>query len=209
MSDEQRIDRMAGCACLGKIMLAMGVLALILFCLFNLRHCIVSSDSWPDDKHFQTKRLLKDLGAAIHYYEMDFNRLPTPQSGPHDQDLSVRTRGPFLTMLIGKEGMPENFQIKFIDPPLAKNHIFGLWRDGSERVLSDFWSEPYYIVLDANGDGKIANPEFGADQSNTKYATKCKTNPPPATLESTALIYSSGPDRDPKTWNDNICSWRD
>ena len=22
------------------------------------------------------------------------------------------------------------------------------------------------------------------------------------------LIYSSGPDRDPKTWVDNVCSWR-
>ncbi len=207
MSDEQRIERMAGCAFLGKVMLVTGALALILFCLSNLRHCIVSDD-WPDGKYVQTKRLLKDLGAAIQIYEVEFNRLPSPESGPHGQDISVRSRDPFLTMLIGKEGMPENYQVKFIDVPLAKNHAFGLWRDGSERVLSDFWSEPYYIVLDTDGDGMIANPEFGADQSDPEYAKRRRADPAPATLPVKVLVYSSGTDRDPKTWHNNICSWR-
>lgn len=194
MTDEQRIDRMAGCACLGEIMLVMGVLALSLFCLFNLRHCIVSND-WPAGKHVQTKRVLKDLCVAIQTYELEFNCLPSPESGPHAQDLSVRTRDPFLTMLIGKEGMPENFQIKFLDPPLAKHHAFGLWRDGSERVLSDFWSEPYYIALDTNEDNVITHPD----------PDEAKTNPQ---IRARILIYSSGKDRNPNTWNDNICSWR-
>ena len=99
-------------------------------------------------------------------------------------------------------------KIKFIDLLIAKNHKFGLWQDGNEWVLSDFWDEPYYIILDTNDDKVIANPEFGADQSESKYAEKCRNNPPPPTLPSEVITYSSGPERDPKTWHDNICSWR-
>ncbi len=33
MTDERRIDRMAGCACLGKGMIAAGAIALAIFCL--------------------------------------------------------------------------------------------------------------------------------------------------------------------------------
>jgi hypothetical protein len=98
--------------------------------------------------------------------------------------------------------------IKFIDLPQAKDHKAGLWQDGPEWVLSDSWGEPYYIIFDTSKDGKITNLEFGADQTDPTYAEKCKLNPPPATIQSSVLIYSSGKDRDPKTWHDNICSWR-
>jgi hypothetical protein len=59
-----------------------------------------------------------------------------------------------------------------------------------------------------NENNVITNPEFGADQSNPDYAKNYQNYPPSATLPATVIIYSSGPDRDPKTWHDNICSWR-
>jgi len=43
--------------------------------------------------------------------------------------------------------------------------------------------------------GKIANPE-----------TKAKHMP--TMLPVDIILYSSGPDLDPKTWQDNVCSWR-
>ncbi|WP_395736349.1 hypothetical protein [Prosthecobacter sp.] len=184
----------------------MGVIVLILYGLFNLqRGCVLLRDLYR-----QTKAQISEIRAAIQMHEVEWNRLPIPQDARRDQDLIVRTRDPFLTMLIGKEGAPSNslHGLKLLEPPPAKNRQFGLWRDGTERVLSDPWGEPYYIVLDANVDSMVANPEFGADQSNYAYAAKCKANPSPATLPFNALIYSSGPDRDPKTWQDNICSWR-
>jgi len=75
------------------------------------------------------------------------------------------------------------------------DHKNGLWQDGEEWVLSDLWGEPYYIVLDTNEDNMIANPNLGAAKSLSQI---------PARI----IIYSSGKDRDPKTWHDNICSWR-
>ena len=115
-----------------------------------------------------------------------------------------------LPALAGEEvGGLNPRKIKFIDFLVAKARKHGLWQDGDEYVLSDLWGEPYYIVLDTNGDNVITNPEFGADQSDPKYAEKCRNSPAPPTLPSRVLIYSSGKDRDPKTWSDNICSWRD
>ena len=65
----------------------------------------------------------------------------------------------------------------------------------AEIVYQDRWGEPYYIVLDTNKDGVIGNPEV-KDELLSEI------------LPHRVLIYSSGPDRDPKTWKDNVCSWR-
>lgn len=99
-------------------------------------------------------------------------------------------------------------EIKYAEFPTARNRKRGLWQDGEEWVLIDFWGEPYYIILDTNDDLEIANPEFGARASDPKQADFDLKHPQPKMLPLTTAIYSSGPDRDPKTWNDNICSWR-
>ena len=91
---------------------------------------------------------------------------------------------------------------------MAKNQELGLWLDGSDWVLTDRWGEPYYIVLDTNRDGTLTNPEFGAAVLDTNYAKRVESEPPPAELKDIVAIYSSGADRDPKTWHDNITSWR-
>ncbi|MFZ2278641.1 MAG: hypothetical protein WAW39_12615 [Prosthecobacter sp.] len=119
-----------------------------------------------------------------------------------------------LPILIGNESVPQNVpsmnpkDIVYLSLPQAQDRKNGLWHDGSEWVLSDLWGEPYYVVLDTNGDGSLAKPEFGADQSDAEYERRCRMLPPPATLPLKVLIYSSGPDRDPKTWKDNVCSWQ-
>lgn len=162
----------------------------------------------PTEKKILPQTILKDIKYAILSYELDYHHFPIPASDRHGPDVSIRSRGFLLTALIGEEAALNPSGIKFIDFPTAKNRKDGLWMDGAERVLSDLWGEPYYIVLDTNKDGLIANPEFGADQSDSAYAKSCQTNPPPATLPLKVLLYSSGPDRDPKTWKDNVCSWR-
>lgn len=159
-------------------------------------------------KKLQVGTILKDIKYALLSYEVDYHHFPIPASDRHGPDVSIRSRGSMLTALMGEDAALNPRGIKFIDLPAAKDRKEGLWQDGAERVLSDRWGEPYYIVLDTNGDGKIANPEFGADQSDAEYAKRCRTNPPPATLQLKVLIYSAGPDRDPKTWKDNVCSWR-
>jgi hypothetical protein len=207
MTNEQRSNLRAGSACFGRILLVTGLVALILFCLTGLQNCYVT-DGGGDHKYLKTRQTLKELRLAIETYELEFNCLPAPPLGLDMQNFVARSRGPFLASLLGKEGMPDNYQIKFINPPPAINHSSGLWKDGTERVLSDPWGEPYYIVIDTNKDDQIANPEFDAGQSSPEYTKHQRSDPGPAMLPLKSLVYSSGPDRDPKTWQDNICSWR-
>ena len=158
----------------------------------------------------QVRTVIKDLRIAVDSYEIEYSRLPVPEHYPHRADITIRSQGPILPALLGKEATELNpHPIRFFDGPFDSDRKFGLWKDGNEWVLCDRWSELYYLVLDTNQDKEITNPEFGADQSDPKYTERCKLNPPLPTIQSSALIYSSGPDRDPKTWHDNICSWRD
>ena len=194
MTDERRIDRMAGCACFGKGLLAVGAIALAVFFLFHLNHCFYTTDR--GGIHLQVRITVIDLKIALDAYKLDYNRFPLPATSATNLDTSLRSRGPMLTSLLGEEtGGFNPKQIKYIMLPMAKNRKDGLWQDGAEWVLSDRWGEPYYIVLDTSKDGRIANPEVRSDH-------------PPAMLQAEVLIYSSGPDRDPKTWEDNMCSWR-
>lgn len=132
---------------------------------------------------------------AILSYQIDYNHLPAPTPVSHSSDMTIRSSGLLMSALLGKEASALNPRvIKFFDGPFDSDSKYGLWQDGNEWVLRDRWGESYYIVLDTNNDGKLANP----DPDAAKTA--------PEILES-VLIYSSGPDRDPKTWQDNICSW--
>ncbi|MBE2287165.1 MAG: hypothetical protein IAE77_27165 [Prosthecobacter sp.] len=156
----------------------------------------------------QVHTVIKDLRLAIHSYEIEYNRLPILGATSHHTDIAIRTQGPILPALLGKEASELNPRsIRFFDSPFDSDRRFGLWKDDNEWALRDRWGELYYLILDTNEAKKITNPEFGADQSNPKYAEKCRQTPPPPTLPAEVIIYSSGPDRDPKTWEDNICSW--
>jgi type II secretory pathway pseudopilin PulG len=194
------------------IIIILGSLIVIAL-LIKLAGFMIFLDSEKKQANRQARVTIKDLELAIISFQVEYNRYPISTSALSGPDISMRSRGPMLPMLIGDETIPLNAptsnpkEIKFIDLSKAHNRRSGTWQDGSEWVLSDPWGEPYYIVMDTSGDGKIANPEFGADQSDAEYAKRCRVNPPTATLPLKVLIYSSGPDRDSKTWNDNICSW--
>lgn len=194
MTDERRIDRMAGCACLGKAMLTFGAVALAVICFFNLNQCFYVTDR--GGFHLKDRAIVKDLQIVLEMYKLDYNRFPLPATSATKLDLSLRSRGPMLQALNGGEAGGLNpKKILYVELPMAKNRKNGLWQDGAEWVLSDRWGEPFYVVLDTNGDGEIANPEGGAEHL-------------PAMLPVEVLVYSSGPDRDPTTWKDNVCSWR-
>ncbi len=153
--------------------------------------------------------MIKSLHIAIQSYILEYNGFPVPGSDSLNTDVSSRSRGPMLSALNGVKTSALNPRaIMFIEFPMGRDRKYGIWQDGTEWVLSDSWGEPYYFVLDTKKDDKIANPEFGADQSDPAYAKRCQNNPPLPELKSQVIIYSSGPDRDPKTWHDNICSWR-
>ena len=185
--------------------------------LIKLAGLMIFSDAQGmQASRLQSKAVINDLRQAILEYQVDFNRYPIPSSvlsTLSGKDISMRSRGEMLPMLIGNENAPQGVRMNpkdviYIRLPKARNRMSGTWQDGDEWVLSDPWGEPYYIVLNPRDDHQTANPEFDADQSDPEYAKLCRASPPPATLPLEILVYSSGPDRDPKTWQDNICSWR-
>lgn len=180
------------------------IIGLLLVALPELTSC---NKFFHGNTKSPTAAAIKQLKDGITVFEMDSAHFPIPEPGWHGPDVSLRSRGPIVPALLGQDATLNPKDVKFIDFPNAVAHKNGLWQDGAEWVISDLWGEPYYIALDTNGDGKIANPEFGADQSDAEYAKRCRMLPPPATLPLKVIIYSSGPDRDPKTWKDNVCSW--
>ena len=167
------------------------MLALMLVALAGLTSCM---------KFFHVTTLsptaaaIKHLKVGISAFEIDSAHFPIPESDWHDPDVSLRSRGLIVPALLGQDGTLNPKDIKFIDFPNAVAHKNGLWQDGAEWVLSDRWGEPFYIVLDTNGNGVTGNPEVKEEHLSE-------------ILPQRVLIYSSGPDRDPKTWEDNVCSW--
>ena len=196
MTDELRTHRMAGCASFGKCLLVAGavVLAASVFHVLNL------GCRFPPDQYnrLQAKSVIADIKSGLTSYDVDHNRYPVQADDLAIKDVSMRSRGTLLKVLIG-EYVPAFNQcgreVIYAEFKIAKNRKDGLWQDGTEWVLSDHWGEPFYIILDTNKDGVIGDPEVVEEHLS-------------AILPQRVLIYSSGPDRDPKTWQDNVCSWR-
>ncbi|OYW75742.1 MAG: hypothetical protein B7Z37_12020 [Verrucomicrobia bacterium 12-59-8] len=205
MTDERHIDRMEGCSSLGKTVLSAGAVVLGLFWLLN-HHSSFPSDS--DILRLSVKSVIADLRAAILSYGTDFHRFPIQDNGKSTEDVVTRSRGILLQVLQGENiSMLNPREVRYAEFPTAQEHKRGLWQDGEEWVLGAPWGEPFYIILDINKDNQVPNPEFGANTSDPKQAKFAQKYPPPQRLPMPMAIYSSGPDRDPDTWHDNICSW--
>ena len=147
---------------------------------------------------------------SMEAYRAEYGHWPNVPAITANGDAICRSSGDFIECLRGEEETHNPRKIRFLDVALARNgNSNGLVEGYTESGINpepakiiDLWGEPFYLILDTNNDGEIANPEAGRQ---TGWLTKVAA---PATLRLTAIIYSSGPDRDPKTWHDNLCSWR-
>src|SRR5687767_5198669 len=70
----------------------------------------------------------------------------------------------------------------------------GLVRDGATVALVDPWGNWCKVTLDLDYDKKVLNPIYQLDTRNPFLAE-------------TFIVYSSGPDGDQHTWDDNVISW--
>jgi hypothetical protein len=179
----------------GFLVALIGITVLSSYCHFS---------DQAKERFLQDLRTAMDLQVAISAYKIDSNRFPIPDDRATAKDVTARSRGLLVSILIGENPDGRNPKdIKFMGLPKAKERQSGLWREGEEWVLSDQWGEPFYIILDTNGDGKIANPLLEAEAAGAGRANGSPGSPPIEVLKS-ALVYSAGKDRDPKTWNDNL-----
>ncbi len=200
---------MAGCAQL-VVRLGRGMFWIIVVSLFLIfvialfqpvTFCGTSSEV------VRVKSTMKDLQVSTGYFKMEYACYPVSSS----ETQLLRTEGALLLSLLGQDKESNPRGIKFIDLPIARGGKYGLTgvkeKDKtipSTTTLTDLWGEKYYLLIDADGDNRIPNPELRPD-AIFKGRGKDRA---PEFLNSSTIIFSSGPDRDPKTWDDNICSWR-
>lgn len=186
-SQESQINRMAGCARLGKWMVFLLLLGAAGF-------YFVPNKVMAPTPEMRSKSTMEDFSVALRTYRTEYNRFPISvlASG---KDAELRSRGNVLTALTGQGDKLNPRKIKFVDLPAAKGQKQGLYQDQGEWLLVDPWGEMYYLALDTDVDNRVANPD----------PTDAKVTP---FLGGGTLIYSAGPDRDPTTWGDNVCSWR-
>lgn len=178
-----------------------------------------------DGRKLQIQTVLKDLRVAISSYQVDYNRWPvnpsllaSASSGqdipvlPTDENsgivsalTSISTSG--SGGAAGGGGATTNLNpkdIKFIDLPIAKNGKFGLVNAQPPYKLVDLYGNPYYVLLDTNGDKQVNNPDLNnADPKISQNAI----SPPPKMLPQEIALYSWGQDMQGQTLDD-VTSWR-
>lgn len=192
--EEVKIARLPSRNCLGWLTLVL-VMSSPLVVIFLYRDA--------EQSILQTKGMMKVTSVAIAHFRTEYNAFPI-SSKSDDKDVSLRSGGPLLTALLGNNKSLNPRGIKFLDLPFAKPERSGLIQEADQLRLVDRWGEMFYISLDTNYDNRLANP---AQQVPSKWFPWVKLPLPPAILNSSCAIYSSGPDRDPTTWADNITSW--
>jgi hypothetical protein len=189
-----------------RILRLAGLVLLIIWAWFGLTELAAEKVMSDTLRNRHREEMLKVQKALIEY-EKQNSHLPGGLR-KSDEDTITRTSGALLYDLLQLD-IPDDMRPR-MDWPLAKNgESFGLVFRGSfdnptpdSVSLLDAWGESYHIILDTNLDGQVSNP--GADRKPGWFSSYV----PPATLPTQSALFSSGPDKNPSTWDDNICSWR-
>jgi hypothetical protein len=207
---DRQINRMAGCATMGLWVWKWLVRLVLGFALFIVLVAIFDSLYW-DHRHqlpyrqVAAKATLKDLEVSLKHFKTEYGELPIK---PNESQI-IRTEGTLLLSLLGEKTAANPRGIKFLDAPIARYGKSGMIHLDPEvqsitpeTALVDPWGERYYLLLESTGDEHIPNPE------RLPGATGKATQRAPESIPASSAIFSSGPDKDPKTWDDNVCSWR-
>jgi hypothetical protein len=183
-----------GCLKLIKLVTLAGA-AFLLFFLFR-----IGSGPLEESRRALAKATLQGFVIGVINYKREYKGWPIEAATKLSEEKVQSTQGAILNVLMAGEDNLNPRKIKFFDPPLAKDKSSGVFIINKEPVLLDPWGEPYYFILDFNGDGSIPNPD--------RARKLIRDSVEPDNLPFGVIIFSSGPDRDLSTWKDNIVSWR-
>ncbi|TLD69893.1 hypothetical protein FEM03_14240 [Phragmitibacter flavus] len=137
---------------------------------------------------------MKALEIAINGYQVEYNLPPGALQSPSSETTPARSQGPLIQSLMAQNKIDNPRNIIFFEPNIRKGNSSGLIPDHQPASFVDSWGQPYYILVDSDADQQIPNPDPSPKKSSP-------------VLNSKTIIYSSGPDQDPLTWDDNITSW--
>ena len=151
-------------------------------------------------KKVKTLAALSQIVVAIKQYQGEYNRYPLPQGQTGEEAIPLTSGSTILKVLLGGDPKMNPRGIVFMEPPIGKNGAGGLVGSEGNQSFNDPWGEPYEVNIDANYDGKIANPD-----SQNQDATISKGAPRDLNLG--AIAVSKGEDKKKRT-KDDVVSWR-
>jgi prepilin-type N-terminal cleavage/methylation domain-containing protein len=136
----------------------------------------------------QAKAAMSSLIVGIKGYQTEYNRFPAqPAKDTTSTPIELKGDNAILPALMVNKlatPSPENpRQIPFFEPATAKGTQNGYTKDGS---LNDPWSNPYWVVIDYEGNGYIPNPYKGKKASGGVSE--------PDNLTTSVIVYSYGAD---------------
>lgn len=150
------------------------------------------------------RSLMKDVETGLSNYQVEYGQWPEDPALALSEIMPAKARGPLLMQLLGDN--PRS--VKFFDDTLAPRGQPGLVMEipGNRQsaALHDPWGNCLYVVVDAEGGSRVANPEQLADAVPDLQSLER----PPEFLPRKILLFSAGPDGYSNTWSDNIRSWR-
>lgn len=140
------------------------------------------------------KVTLKGFEVAINGFHTEYKRLPSAFQSANSETIPIRSEGSLVKCIMAEDLADNPRRIRFFEPPMSRNGTNGLLPNSEKAIIVDSWGEPYYLLADADSDGQTPNPETSPAKA-------------PHEILARVLIYSSGPDKNSKTWKDNIKSW--
>lgn len=198
------LEGRVGCATVGTRALKLLFLGLILYGLFGLMRGVTICGG--DGSVPRAKALMKELRVAALNFRVEYDRWPRSldiEGSESPMELSSTALATLLNFPSPEAESDNSRRIIFWDLRKYQNRVGGvLMEDGIPSKFLDPWGSPFLMSIDANGDGKILNPEAAAPE-RMRFDKEA-----PNELPVPVLIFSAGPDKDPDTWEDNIASWR-
>jgi prepilin-type N-terminal cleavage/methylation domain-containing protein len=152
-------------------------------------------------KKVKTSAALKDVQLGIKNYQVEYNRYPLRAGSTTEDPIPLDEGSSLLKVLLGQNPDKLNPRgIIYIEPTMGKNGTGGLTGSEGSYGLMDSWGEPYQVVMDANYDNKISNPDVRNDDPSVSSGA-------PPNLPMGVIVYSHGDDKKPYT-KDDVASWR-
>jgi hypothetical protein len=145
-------------------------------------------------KEVEARTMDQTLVNSISSYFAEYNKYPLPADYGSGVG-ALRTDEQLIGALLATDPLMNPKRIRFL-PDLkdaTATGINGLKVSDDAATIVDPWGEEYHVIFDADYNGEIPNPN---------------PSDPAKILYQKVLIFSSGPDKDPSTWEDNVTSWQ-
>lgn len=181
---------------LNRSLLLIGAVAVVFGCFSDARATVMT----PAEV-VRELSMMKDLRTAVDAYEAEYKRYTLSDHPTMAADFDLDTaQSDFVATLLGQNLSDNPRGIVFVDLERAKKNRPGLAVGKSGTTIVDSFGRQYRIVMDADRDGRVSNP----DRANTDDRIRSDA---PEWLPVKVVVFSSGPDGVFNT-RDDLTSWR-